>query len=66
MQLFSYRTHRYPLGRWRNCGEYFDEKQVKLKIIQKKEREVMLKNQIDPYILKTGKDNLYRVSFSHK
>jgi len=50
-KLFFWRQqiHKYPLGRWHNCGEYFNEKFIEIKLIQKHERDEMIKKNIDPY-----------------
>jgi hypothetical protein len=49
MLKFLYKEVKYPLGRWHNCGQYFDIKYFEMKEEQKKRREEFLKNQIDPY-----------------
>ena len=42
---------KYPLGRWHNSGEYYDEKFLQLKEHLKKKRYIMKKYKIDPYYI---------------
>lgn len=49
LKYFLKETPKVPLGRWHNCGIYFNEKYLKLKEIQKEERIKIQKEKIDPY-----------------
>ena len=46
-----YKEIKYPLGRWHNCGLYFDNKYFLLKEQQKLERKLLIKFNIDPYLI---------------
>lgn len=40
---------KYPLGRWHNCGDYYNEEHLKMKVFLKEERMKMRQRQIDPF-----------------
>lgn len=44
------RSIKYPLGRWHNSGEYFNEKFLILKEKQKEIRFEYKEKKIDPYV----------------
>jgi hypothetical protein len=65
MLRILFKETKYPLGRWYNCGYYFNDRFLKLKEEQKKKRFEMKKKQIDPYkkILKKNEENDYMLPF---
>ena len=54
--FFLYREARTPLGRWCNCGDYYNPKLFYTKMIQKMQREKMRSENKDPYLLCKKKD----------